>query len=244
MPRPRNLTIALAAVAVLLGAAWAWRPGEPGGTGEAAQASPSRDPQPPSAQAAGAQQGPSSAGLVVVDANGLRLDASRLFDLGFAGGLVIDGDTRAAIEAVLNSLPPEPSDADLARLERTLREGLPREDAERALKLFTDYRAYTKDVREQMEPLGIPGNLNEANAFFDKMDALKRQHFGEATAQALFGQHDANARVTMEAGFIAQDQTLSPDEKKEKLDALRAKLPPDQRSLIPPVEGAASQVSG
>jgi hypothetical protein len=242
MSIPKSWTIALAAVAVL-GVCWRLWPSD------APEAVPMSAAAGLAAAAASGLEparapGPADNAVVVVDAHGLRLDAARLFEIGFAGGLVIDGDTRAAIEAVLNSLPPEPGDADLARLERTLREGLPREDAERAMKLFADYRAYTKDVHEQMEPLGIPGNLTEANAFFDKMDALKRQHFGDATAQALFGQHDAHARITMEAGFISQDQTLSPDEKKERLEALRARLPPEQRSLIP-VEGSASQpVSG
>ena len=179
--------------------------------------------------------------VTVSDAMGLTLDASRLFQLGFAGGLVIDADTRASIEAVINSMPDPPSADDLARLERTLREGLPREDAEKALKLMTDYRHYTEDVRNEMQPKGIPNSMEEARAFFDQMDAVKRRHFDDATANALFGQADNHARLTMEAMFVQQDTGLSPEQKKARLDALRAQLPADQKSLIPAAEPAASQ---
>lgn len=209
----------------------------------------STDPEQPSAEVAVASRArPASAAgaaapwaVTVSDAMGLTLDASRLFQLGFAGGLVIDADTRASIEAVINSMPDPPSADDLARLERTLREGLPREDAEKALKLMTDYRHYTADVRNEMQPKGIPNSMEEARAFFDQMDAVKRRHFDDATANALFGQADNHARLTMEAMFVQQDTGLSPEQKKERLDALRAQLPPDQKSLIPGAEPAASQ---
>lgn len=179
--------------------------------------------------------------VMVSDAMGLTLDASRLFELGFAGGVVIDADTRASLEAIINSMPEDPSAADLERLERTLRQGLPREDAEKAFELFKNYRAYTAEVRREMEPQGIPANMGEANAMFDQMEAMKRRHFGEATATALFGQHDANARITMEAMFVEQDSSLTPEQKKARLDALRARLPADQRSLIPQEAGAAGE---
>ncbi|MBL0728033.1 lipase secretion chaperone [Piscinibacter sp. HJYY11] len=196
-------------------------------------------------RAAGASGGaprPGEETVTVSDAVLGNLDASRLFELGFAGGLVIDRDTRSAIEAVLNSMPENPSDQDLQRLERTLRQGLPREDAEKALKLFTDYRAYTRDIATQMQPQGIPRTLQEANAFFDQMESIRRRHFDESTASALFGPYDAYARATMTASFIVQDASLTPEQKKEQLDAIRAQLPPDQQSLIPQPDGTlASQ---
>jgi lipase chaperone LimK len=161
------------------------------------------------------------------------MDASRLFELGFAGGLVIDKDTRASIDALLKAMPENLSEADLARLERTLREGLPSDDAEKAFKLVRDYRAYAQDLRDEKPPEGIPTNLQEARFFFDQMEALKRKHFDAATANALFGQADTAARLAMEAKFVQQDDELTAEQKKGQLDALRAQLPADQRALIP-----------
>lgn len=236
--KPLPVSLALAAVLVVAAVGYrAWTPDAPdaAATAGAAAATAGGRVAPPGATPApaGGNAGASSA-VTVSDAMGTTMDAARLFELGFAGGLVIDRDTRAVIEAVLNSMPEQPSDADLQRLERTLREGLPREDAEKALKLFGSYRSYTADVRQQMEPLGVPGNLQEMNTFFDQMEAIKRRHFDDATASALFGQHDAYARTTMEAMFVDQDPSLTVEQKKRRLDELRARLPPDQQSLIPP----------
>ncbi len=232
-PLPVFLVLAATLVIVAVGyRTWTPTAADVVATGSAVPARTAGTPGGPS----GAQTGVTSAkstAVLVADASGTTLDAARLFELGFAGGLVIDRDTRAVIEAVLNSMPEQPTDQDLQRLERTLREGLPREDAERAIKLFDSYRSYTTDVRQQMEPMGVPGNLQEMNAFFDRMEGLKRRHFDEATAQALFGAADMYARVTMEAMFVDQDTSLTLEQKKQRLDELRAKLPPEQQSLIP-----------
>lgn len=247
MPTLKPSLLALAGGLVLVAAAIGyqfWSPAPAGLPAGATGSSAVSGALPGQPTAAGGVPSASSTGAVtVVDALGGKLDAARLFELGFGGGLLIDRDTRAVIEAVLNSMPDEPTEQDLARLERTLREGLPKDDADKAIKLFTDYRTYTTAVQEEMQPLGIPGNLQEANVFFDRMDALKRRHFDDATAQALFGQHDTHARITMEAMFVEQDGSLTPEQRKERLDALRARLPPEQRSLIPAPGGASQPAS-
>lgn len=242
-PLPVFLTLAAALVALAVGYR-AWAPEVPAqATAPAAVAGPGVNglARGPGGAAALGEPAPSpSSPVTVSDAMGTTLDAARLFELGFAGGLVIDRDTRAVIEAVLNSMPEQPSEQDLQRLERTLREGLPHEDAEKAIRLFGSYRSYTADIRQQMEPMGIPGNLQEMNAFFDQMEAIKHRHFDDATAQALFGAADMHARVSMEAMFVDQDASLTLEQKKQRLDELRARLPPEQQSLIPPPSQPAS----
>ncbi len=236
--------VALAGALVVAALAyWLLRsPDEPAQTPQAAAAAMAAQVAAKGGRKAASDAGGAAPWVVTVsDAMGATMDASRLFELGFAGGLVIDNDTRASIEALLNSMPEDLSDADLARLERTLRQGLPKEDAEKALKLVTDYRGYTQDIRDQMQPQGIPNNMQEARTLFDQMEALKRRHFDAATANALFGQADNYARLTMEAMFVQQDSSLSDEQKKAQLDALRAQMPADQKSLIPDVVPAASQ---
>jgi lipase chaperone LimK len=243
--KPLPIAIGLGAVLVvgaILYANWvpdAAAPPAPGAGPSTAATAPGRGDGGPGTGLGPRVDDPSST-VIVSDAMLGNLDASRLFELGFAGGLVIDRDTRSAIEAVLNSLPENPSDQDLQRLERTLRNGLPHEDAEKAIKLFTDYRSYTREVTTQMQPQGIPRNLEEANAFFDQMEQVRRRHFDDATANALFGPYDAYARATMTASFIAQDESLTLEQKKERLDAIRAQLPPDQQSLIPQPDGSVA----
>lgn len=239
----RTWWVALAgALGVVALAYWLLRtPAEPEPSPEAAAAAVAQAAATGGRQAASGAGGAAPWAVTVSDAMGTTMDAARLFELGFAGGLVIDKNTRASIEALLNSMPEDLSEADMARLERTLREGLPKEDAEKAYKLITDYRGYTQDIRDEMQPKGIPSNMQEARAFFDQMEAVKRRHFDDATANALFGQADHYARLSMEAMFVQQDASLTDEQKKSQLDALRAQLPPDQRSLIPEAVPAASQ---
>lgn len=223
--------------ALLVGAAvvtlsrwWLQEPPAPAvGAAQMAAAPPAAAP----AQSPAVPPGATADSWMVSNASGVTLDASRLFELGFAGGLVIDSDTRSAIETLVNTLPETPTEQDMGRLERTLREGLPREEAEKALKLVLDYRSYTRDMREQVMPQGIPTTVADANALFERMDEIKRRHFDDATAQALFGAEETYARIAMEAALVRQDESLSPEQKQARLEALRARLPADRKAMIP-----------
>lgn len=176
-----------------------------------------------------------------IDLMGLKVDAARLFEIGYAGGLSIDGRTRETLEILLSNLPEEPSGEDLERLEWTLRDGLPAADAQKAIALFHGYRAYLKDMRGEYLRLGIPTNRDEAQAFFAQMEAVQRRHFGADTAEAVFGDELRHGRLVMEASFVAQDESLSPQERQERLRALRAQLPPELQDSIP--EEAATPAS-
>ncbi len=176
-----------------------------------------------------------------IDLMGLKVDAARLFEIGYAGGLSIDGRTRETLEILLSNLPEEPSADDIARLEWTLRDGLPAADAQKAIALFHGYRSYLKDMRGEYLRLGIPANHEEAQAFFAQMEAVQRRHFGADTAEAVFGDELRHGRLVMEASLVAQDGSLSPQERQERLRALRAQLPPELQDSIP--EEAATPAS-
>lgn len=222
----------LIAVALVAAACWwgAAVPGQGAGPGSEAAAAGAGAP----AVVGASPRTPAQ--VSVSDATGLTLDAARLFELGFAGGLTLDRDTRAAIEALINSMPLEPSAQDVERLQRGLRAGLPFDEAERAYKLIADYRSYSRDVQREMVPMGIPKTQDEARALYDRMDAVKRRYFDEPTANALFGADERYARLTMEAGFIHQDAALTPEQKAQAIEALRARLPAERRELIPPYQ--------
>lgn len=177
-----------------------------------------------------------------IDLMGARLDASRLFQLGFGGGLNLDSETRATLDTLLVQTSSEPSPEDLQKLEQTLRQGLPKEEAEKALKLFQGYRDYLADMTKEGSGLGIPETPQAVDDYFARLGQIQRRHFDDATATALFGQDVTNARLVLHAALVEQNQNLSPAQKKEQLDALRAQLPPEQRGLIAgPSTGAASE---
>ena len=175
-----------------------------------------------------------------IDLMGLTVDAARLFEIGYAGGLTIDGRTRETLEILLSNLPEDPSAEDIERLEWTLRDGLPAADAQKAIALFHGYRSYLKDMRGEYLRLGIPTNRDEAQAFFAQMEAVQRRHFGADTAEAVFGDELRHSRLVMEASFVAQDTSLSPEERQARLGALRAQLPPELQDSIPDDAPAAA----
>lgn len=169
----------------------------------------------------------------LADLGGAPLDAARLFELGFAGGLVIDPQTRTALEILMADMGEPPTPQDLQRIEDALRKGLPPREAEQAIRLVHDYRAYVDEMEQQIAPRGIPGNVQEMNALFDDMAAVRQRHFDTSTADALFGAHEAYARYAMEASFIEQDESLSGPARQEQLDRLREQLPEAAKALLP-----------
>ncbi|MBX3618417.1 MAG: hypothetical protein KF891_00280 [Rhizobacter sp.] len=176
-----------------------------------------------------------------IDLLGTRVDAARLFSLRFAGGLYLDADTRATLDTLLVALSAEPNEAEWAKFEGTLRRGLPHEDAEAALRLFQNYKAYLADVRAQAPELGIPANASAADAYFDRLAAIQRQHFDDATASALFEQETRQARAVMKAALVEQDESMSWEQKRDRLNDLRAQLPEADRGLIVDPPRSASE---
>lgn len=200
--------------------------------------------QPTSAGASGASSrvATGDSGLVEVDVLGARMDVSRLFQLGFGGGLNVDGETRATLDTLMVQMSDPPSPQELEKLEYTLRQGLPKEEAERALRLLQGYRSYQTDLRGEGAQLGIPETAQGVDEYFSQVSRIQRRHFDDATATALFGPDMRNARAVMMAAVIDQNPNLTLAQKKEQIDALRAELPPEQRGIVPePGAGAAPE---
>ncbi len=190
-------------------------------------------------RAEGDEPEPAPTGAEPTDA---RPDVARLFELDEAGHLVIDADTGVALEALVGDLPEQPSPLDVQRTEDSLRKGLPAREAAKAIGLLRSYRAYVAEVESQVSPGGIPQNLDEVNALFDRMSTLRLKYFDRATAEALFGSHEAFARYTMQTTFIEQDPNLSGPVKQDRLDRLRAQLSEEVRAMIPPLSQEMEQL--
>jgi len=193
----------------------------------AAEPAPEGDPGTPSATTEAAETRP---------------DVARFFALDAEGHLVIDADTGVALEALIGDLPEQPSPLDVRRTEDALRKGLPAREAAKAISLLRSYRAYVAEVESQVAPGAIPQSLGEVNAWFDRMAAVRLRHFDRATAEALFGAHDAYARYAMQITFIEQDGSLSGPVKQDRLDRLRAQLPEEVKAMIPPLSPEMEQV--
>ena len=151
--------------------------------------------------------------------------AVQLFHIGYAGGLQLDEETRAALDTLVNSLPEVPTAADLAQVEKALRLSLPHEDAERALTLVHGYIGYRADVSGLLAAAPPPANADELHQLFAQVDAIQRRHFTPDAEQALFGPGAREGRALLEIMTVQQDATLTDAQKQERINALRKDMP-------------------
>ncbi|HEY0821432.1 MAG TPA: lipase secretion chaperone [Rhizobacter sp.] len=165
-------------------------------------------------------------------------DATRLLELGVAGDLTIDMHTRSALDLLLDSLGPDPSAADLQRLEEQLRRSMPGEAATQAMALVRRYAGYQRAAQAEAAAQQPPATAQELEALLDKNAALRRKHFDDATARALFGAEEEQTRLDLAMNAVQADPKLSPQEKAAQIQALRERAPRDLPGLQAPVPAA------
>lgn len=158
-------------------------------------------------------------------------EAARLLQLGASGDVIVDVHTRGALDVLLSMLGPDASAADLQRLEDALRRSLPGEAATQAIDLVRRYEAYHRASTTQAATQAIPSSPEEVKSLLEKAQALRRQHFDDATARALFGAEEEQTRISMAMNEIQADPKLSEQEKAAKINALRESAPRDLPGL-------------
>lgn len=169
-------------------------------------------------------------------------EASRLLELGAAGDLTVDMNTRAALDVLLGLLGPEATPADFQRLEDALRRSMPGEAATQAIALVRNYDAYQRAATTQAAEQQAPGTPEELKALLDKTVALRRQHFDENTARALFGAEEELTRLDLAMNAIQADPKLSAQEKAAQISALRERMPRDLPGLQAPVSASLGEM--
>jgi lipase chaperone LimK len=161
---------------------------------------------------------------------GSPLDAARLFDLGFAGGVTLDERTRSALQVALAELPRRPSAQELERFEWRLRSGLPRHEADTVLDLLRRWRAYQADESRLLA--AQPADARALDALQQRLQALRRQHFGAEVAERLFGTEEALAQHRRQVLAIEHDPALDAATRQARLSALRQALSPELRQAL------------
>lgn len=162
----------------------------------------------------------------------LYVNVARMFEIGYAGGVIISEDTRTSIEAAVATLSDPATEQELQAFENVLNASLPHADAHKVLALTKGYARYTGELKSELHRHGLPQTLAEFDASMARVSAIRQRHFDPPTVQALFGPHDAYARIMGEASFVEADASLSLDSRRQRLAALKAQLPEAQRSQI------------
>ena len=185
---------------------------------------------------------PLSAKPRAVTGNDAFDQAARLLELGVAGDLSVDANTRGALDVLLASLGNPPTAAELQGLEEALRRAMPGEAATQAIALVRRYASYTSAAAADSAAQQAPTTLDELKALLDKTIALRRKHFDADTAQALFGAEEALSRHALAVQAIEADPQLSYAEKSARIKSLRDQLPPEAASHEAPETLASSEM--
>lgn len=159
-------------------------------------------------------------------------DAVSRFEIGYAGGVLVNEDTRRVLEMVASNSGEPANEVDLQKFEAALAKNLPHEEVSRIMSLTRGYLAYSVEMNKEVPVTGVPESLAEVDATMSRIDGIRRRHFDAGTQQALFGPHDRYARLVAEAGFVERDPVLTGEQKIARLSALRAQLPAEQQALI------------
>lgn len=156
------------------------------------------------------------------------------------GNVVIDHMALSALRDGIASLGPMDADR-IAELQQIVRDGLPPPAGEQAATLIGSYYEYQQAART-LESTG-EADLAQAQTRLDRLVELRHAYFGTETAEKLFGEEQAYARFMLASMQLAADETLSPEEKQQRQQALSRELPERLRVAEVPSEPQATELA-
>jgi lipase chaperone LimK len=145
---------------------------------------------------------------------GLSVDAD--------GHFLPDTDALSLFNYFLAASGEEPQARIRQRIVAHIHSLLEQPAASEAVALLDTYLDFRDAMRELAEAEKVPQDLERR---WQWIRELRRQYFGSATSEALFGQEEDVVRIDLERRRVATDQSLSAEERAEELEALDAQLP-------------------
>ena len=170
-----------------------------------------------------------------------RSVSANMFVVDRNGKLIVNDNTKSALDVLLAELPPGPGPADLEKLRTTLLEDLSPDVVGKITTLIQTYLEYRK-AESALAAEAQPENAIDAKEEFSKTMALRRKFFDLDTAQGLFGVQEALASYDIEVMRIQADAKLSADQKSRHIKVLREALPAEVGdAAMAPDDSAALQ---
>jgi lipase chaperone LimK len=209
--------IALVGLALALGLWLVW------GRGGVDPSRPATSRSAPSASSGAGDAGgspPSDLGALPPSLRGTDVD----------GALVVeaDGHFRPTPDALdffdyfLAASGEESPEALRARIRAAIEARLEEPARSEALDLLDRYLAYRESARALYDDATAALDLERR---FQRLRELRRERFGAEVAEALFGAEEARWHVDLERRRIAEDESLSPEERARELARLEQELP-------------------
>ncbi|KIF80616.1 lipase secretion chaperone [Noviherbaspirillum autotrophicum] len=146
--------------------------------------------------------------------------------------LVVDAELPRMFDYYLAALGEKSLDEIRAEIERQLDQRLKPNAAAQAKQLLARYLDFKRDLITVEKDLqaGVAGNgIDAIKARLEAIRQSRLRFFSPEEVQAMFGLEDAYDRYNVEQYEIAQNKTLTDEQKKEKLAALDMAMPPELR---------------
>jgi lipase chaperone LimK len=160
---------------------------------------------------------------------GTRVDGGLATDAD--GHFVATLDARRLFDYFLTASGEVSDEALRARIQHEIERRLPAMAAREATEVCERYLAYRDRVRE-LATVDVPGD-DDLDARLATLIAIRREVLGPTTAEAFFAEEEADTRRMLDARRIANDPTLSPEERAERVEAVfadaEAELPAEVR---------------
>jgi lipase chaperone LimK len=147
--------------------------------------------------------------------------------LGADGRFVPGRDALAFFDYFYAASGEEPDARIQQRIRAQIRSRLPAAAASEAEAFFARYLAYRDGARALFA--SDAAHLDEERRF-QRIRELRREAFGAELAAALFGDEERVVQSDLEARRVAQDESLTPEERAGRIAAIEAELPEAERA--------------
>lgn len=152
------------------------------------------------------------------------------------GQIQADQQARTVLEAAF--LRPEQAmdETRFSELKTLIEGGLQGDAGQQAAAMAERFYRYSNAYREVAGTFGHHGELHNAESDFEQLSRLRRTYLGEELSDSLYGEEEALMHYTLQSMRIQTDETLSPEQKQTRQEALRKQVPtsllgaPDQAS--------------
>lgn len=140
------------------------------------------------------------------------------------GDLIVDAEMRNFFDYFLIASHEEPETNIRARILAEIRKRLPAKAAAQAVEVFEKYMKYREEVADLASN---PHGAADLEGRLADVKRIRREQLGPANADAMFGLEEALDAVTVQRKKIEADPALPLEEKRRRVEALEAQLPPD-----------------
>lgn len=148
-------------------------------------------------------------------------DPAKMFKADAAGNLIVKERTRINIEKLSWLYTPEELQQKLGVIERTL----PPSAYRQLVDLMDRFKNYSLAAKQAYSPETAPATVEEAIAQHEGLQALRRAHFGDETAEGMFGREERLSGKLLEFMSLEQHKGLTLEEKAMKAQEMLSKSP-------------------